>query len=70
QTNMNTNEVVAHKAMQINPDVEILPNDDVNKGQSSNDTFPTAMNVVALEALDKLKPAVQHLIDELKIKQD
>ena len=36
---MNTNEVVAHKAMQINPDVEILPNDDVNKGQSSNDTF-------------------------------
>ena len=64
QTNMNTNEVVAHKAMQINPDVEILPNDDVNKGQSSNDTFPTAMNVVALEALDKLKP------DELKIKQD
>jgi fumarate hydratase class II len=50
QTNMNTNEVVAHKAMQINPDVEILPNDDVNKGQSSNDTFPTAMNVVALEA--------------------
>ena len=70
QTNMNTNEVVAHKAMQINPDVEILPNDDVNKGQSSNDTFPTAMNVVALEALDKLKPAVQHLIDKLKIKQD
>ena len=70
QTNMNTNEVVAHKAHQINPDIEILPNDDVNKGQSSNDTFPTAMNVVALEALDKLKPAVQHLIDELKAKQD
>lgn len=70
QTNMNTNEVVAHKAHQLNPDVEILPNDDVNKGQSSNDTFPTAMNVVALEALDKLKPAVQHLIDELKVKQD
>ena len=70
QTNMNTNEVVAHKAHQINPDIEILPNDDVNKGQSSNDTFPTAMNVVALEAVNKLKPAVQHLIDELKIKQD
>ena len=67
QTNMNTNEVVAHKAHEINPDIEILPNDDVNKGQSSNDTFPTAMNVVALEALDKLKPAVQHLIDELKV---
>lgn len=69
QTNMNTNEVVAHKAHEINPDIEILPNDDVNKGQSSNDTFPTAMNVVALEALDKLKPAVQHLIDELKVKE-
>ncbi len=38
QTNMNTNEVVAHKAHEINPDIEILPNDDVNKGQSSNDT--------------------------------
>lgn len=70
QTNMNTNEVVAHKAHEINPDIEILPNDDVNKGQSSNDTFPTAMNVVALEALNNLKPAIQHLIDELKIKQD
>ncbi len=70
QTNMNTNEVVAHKAHEINPDIEILPNDDVNKGQSSNDTFPTAMNVVALEALDKLKPAVQHLIDELKVKEE
>lgn len=70
QTNMNVNEVVAHKAHQLNPAVEILPNDDVNKGQSSNDTFPTAMNVVALKALAKLKPAVQHLIDELKVKQD
>lgn len=70
QTNMNTNEVVAHKAAQIDPSVKILPNDDVNKGQSSNDTFPTAMNIVAVEAIDQLEPAVQHLIDELKIKQD
>ncbi|HJA73705.1 MAG TPA: class II fumarate hydratase [Candidatus Limosilactobacillus faecipullorum] len=70
QTNMNTNEVVANKCKQLNPDVEILPNDDVNKGQSSNDTFPTAMNIVAVEAIDKLEPAVQHLIDELKVKQE
>ena len=70
QTNMNTNEVVAHKCHQLNPDIEILPNDDVNKGQSSNDTFPTAMNIVAVEAIDKLEPAVQHLIDELKVKQE
>ena len=70
QTNMNTNEVVAHKCHQLNPDIEILPNDDVNKGQSSNETFPTAMNIVAVEAIDKLEPAVQHLIDELKVKQE
>lgn len=69
QTNMNVNEVVAHQTQKINLHVKILPNDDVNMGQSSNDTFPTAMNVVALEAVEKLKPAVQHLIDELKGKQ-
>ena len=54
QTNMNTNEVIAHKAHQLDPDIEILPNDDVNKGQSSNDTFPTAMNIVAVVALYRL----------------
>ena len=70
QTNMNTNEVVANKCKQLNPNVEILPNDDVNKGQSSNDTFPTAMNIVAVEAIDKLEPAVQHLIDELENNDD
>ena len=70
QTNMNVNEVVANKCKQLQPELTILPNDDVNRGQSSNDTFPTAMNIVAVEALDKLLPAVQHLIDELKVKQD
>ena len=69
QTNMNCNEVVAHQAAKLNPELEILPNDDVNKGQSSNDIFPTAMNIVAVEALDKLEPAVQHLIDELVVKE-
>ena len=70
QTNMNTNEVVAYLAKRLNPDVTVLPNDDVNKGQSSNDVYPTAMNIVAVEALDQLLPAVQHLIDELKAKQE
>ena len=70
QTNMNTNEVVANLAKRLNPDVTVLPNDDVNKGQSSNDVYPTAMNIVAVEALDQLLPAVQHLIDELKAKQE
>ena len=70
QTNMNVNEVVANKCKQLQPELPILPNDDVNRGQSSNDTFPTAMNIVAVEALDQLLPAVQHLIDELKVKQD
>lgn len=40
QTNMNCNEVVAHQAAKLNPEIEILPNDDVNKGQSSNDIYP------------------------------
>ncbi len=69
QSNMNVNEVVANLANKLHPGLNILPNDDVNRGQSSNDTFPTAMNIVAVEALDKLEPAVQHLIDELKVKE-
>lgn len=70
QSNMNVNEVVANLANKLHPGLNVLPNDDVNRGQSSNDTYPTAMNIVAVEALDKLEPAVQHLIDELIIKQD
>lgn len=70
QTNMNCNEVVAHMAHKLNPDIEILPNDDVNKGQSSNDIFPTAMNITASVAVDNLETSLKHLIDELKVKQD
>ncbi|MBA1395033.1 class II fumarate hydratase, partial [Lactobacillus sp. XV13L] len=68
-TNMNVNEVVAHMAAQINPDLEILPNDDVNHGQSSNDIFPTAMNITAAIEVQKLEKAAQHLITELQKKQ-
>lgn len=70
QTNMNCNEVVAHQAAKLNPGLEILPNDDVNKGQSSNDIFPTAMNIVAADAVAKLEESAQHLINELKKKQE
>lgn len=70
QTNMNVNEVVSHMAAKINDKIEILPNDDVNKGQSSNDIFPTAMNITAATAVDDLEKSLQHLIDELKVKQE
>lgn len=46
QTNMNVNEVIAHLATKIQPDLPLLPNDDINHSQSSNDTFPTAMAIV------------------------
>ena len=70
QTNMNVNEVVAHQAAKLDPQTKILPNDDVNRGQSSNDVFPTAMNITAALAVKKVEAAVEHLITELKIKQD
>ena len=53
QTNMNANEVIANRAMDMMgvklPSKEVHPNDDVNKGQSSNDTFPTAMHIAVAE---------------------
>ena len=52
QSNMNVNEVIAHRANQILEDAgeaeRIHPNDDVNKSQSSNDTFPTALHIAAV----------------------
>jgi len=67
QTNMNVNEVLANRASEILSGVRgerrlVHPNDDVNKGQSSNDTFPTAMHIAAVIALEReLKPAVKKL---------
>lgn len=69
QTNMNVNEVVAHVAANFNSELPILPNDDVNHGQSSNDVFPTAMNITAAVAVAELEQAIQHLIDKLNQKQ-
>src|SRR6266576_3977069 len=71
QTNMNANEVIANRAIQIaggqiGSKKPIHPNDDVNHSQSSNDTFPTAMHIATVEQLDNLLiPAIRALRDTL-----
>ncbi|GJL76460.1 class II fumarate hydratase [Nitrosomonas sp.] len=71
QTNMNMNEVLANRASELlgggrGSDRKIHPNDDVNKGQSSNDVFPTAMHVAAAQSIHhQLIPAIQLLRDTL-----
>ena len=66
QTNMNVNEVISNRAIEISGGVmgskkPIHPNDDVNKAQSSNDTFPTAMHIAAVEVLAAVTDAVKNL---------
>ena len=74
QTNMNANEVIANRAIQLAGGVvgskkPIHPNDDVNHSQSSNDTFPTAMHIAAVEELENiLTPAVRALRGTLDAK--
>ena len=75
QSNMNVNEVIAHRANQLLEEQgsteRIHPNDDVNKSQSSNDTFPTALHVAAVEAVeDYLLPRLQLLKNTLKRKSE
>jgi fumarate hydratase, class II len=76
QTNMNLNEVIANRASEIlggvrGMDRKVHPNDDVNKGQSSNDVFPTAMHVAAVEAVrTHLIPSVKRLRDTLAKKAE
>ena len=71
QSNMNTNEVIANRAIEITGGVlgsknPVHPNDHVNKAQSSNDTFPTAMHIAGAEGIvHELRPQVQHLRDAL-----
>lgn len=71
QTNMNANEVIANRAIQLSGGTvgskkPIHPNDDVNHSQSSNDTFPTAMHIATVEAIERdLMPAVSRLRDVL-----
>src|SRR6478672_10763480 len=64
QTNMNANEVISNRAIEIaggemGSKSPVHPNDDVNKSQSSNDTFPTAMYIAAAERLNALIPEVE-----------
>jgi fumarate hydratase class II len=76
QSNMNANEVIANRANEAlghprGGKTPVHPNDHVNRGQSSNDTFPTAMHVAAvLEITGRLIPALQHLHDALAAKAD
>ena len=73
QTNMNVNEVISNRAIEIAGGVmgskkPIHPNDDVNKAQSSNDTFPTAMHIAAVEVLSAVAEAVKELKQTLEVK--
>jgi fumarate hydratase class II len=73
-TNMNANEVIANRAIELAGGVlgsqtPVHPNDDVNMSQSSNDTFPTAMHIAAATAItSRLLPAVETLGQELRDK--
>lgn len=67
QSNMNANEVIANRGNEMAGKKLLHPNDDVNKSQSSNDTFPTAMHIAAVLAIeDKLFPAMEKLASTLK----
>jgi fumarate hydratase class II len=74
QTNMNANEVISNRAIELAGGVmgskkPIHPNDDVNMSQSSNDTFPTAMNIAAAtQVVQKLIPATEHLQKAIEAK--
>src|SRR6476661_6495280 len=74
QSNMNANEVIANRAIEIlggelGSKSPVHPNDDVNKSQSSNDTFPTAVHVaVVLELAERLHPAIDGLVTALERK--
>jgi fumarate hydratase class II len=73
QTNMNANEVISNRAIELAGGVmgsktPIHPNDDVNMSQSSNDTFPAAMYIAAAEQLNKLIPRIQELHDAIDAK--
>ena len=74
QSNMNSNEVISNRAIelaggQMGSKSPVHPNDDVNRGQSSNDTFPTAMHIaVVTELNERLYPAIEKLRDVLAAK--
>ena len=68
QSNMNANEVIAGRGNALAGKRLLHPNDDINMSQSSNDTFPTAMHIAAVLAMeDKLLPALDTLIETFRI---
>ena len=73
QTNMNANEVISNRAIEISGGVmgsrePVHPNDHVNMSQSSNDTFPTAMHIAAAERMNELIPEIQRVHDAIDAK--
>jgi len=76
QTNMNANEVIANRAIELTGGElgskhPVHPNDHVNRGQSSNDVFPTAMSIAAADSISRrLVPALSRLRDTLRAKAD
>ena len=67
QSNMNSNEVIANRGNEIAGKKLLHPNDDINMSQSSNDTFPTAMHIAAVCALeDKVIPAIDTLVSTFR----
>jgi fumarate hydratase class II len=70
-TNMNANEVIAHRCVQLEPSTKVHPNDHVNMGQSSNDVIPTAIHVAAADVLiHQLMPGLKHLHGVLQQKSN
>jgi fumarate hydratase class II len=76
QSNMNANEVISNRAIELMGGVKgskkpVHPNDDVNRSQSSNDAFPTAMHIAAVEQIHHLlNPALEHLLSALQAKSE
>lgn len=73
QTNMNANEVISNRAIELaggemGSKSPVHPNDDVNKSQSSNDTFPTAMYIAAAERVNALLPEIEKVSAAIKAK--
>lgn len=67
QSNMNVNEVIANRGNELAKERLLHPNDDVNMSQSSNDTFPTAMHIAAIEVLQRsLLPSIKNMIQALR----
>lgn len=71
QSNMNVNEVIANRGNEMAGEKLLHPNDDVNRSQSSNDTFPTAMSIAAVVTVEeKLLPAAEQMTETLRTLED